>query len=204
MAVGFRHRLGMGLQSLVETPEQQAEAQRLGTAFGAPAMPQTAQVAPKKHGLGRTVAGSLGDFLLQQAGMAPVYAPAQQQRRAEEQAEVQWQRNRHAQNEDWMARQQYENTNRPDDEFTRMMRAAGIDPASAQGRGMYQQRIERQTAEPDVVVTLANGQLYIGPKSGLAAALQGGGAATPARPVGGLTPIEGGPGGSPSGAGFRP
>lgn len=84
---------------------------RLGMAAGAAALPQLAQPVsmpqppqPKPSffgdgGVGRNIAGSIGDFLLQNAGMQPTYAPAMANKlkarmeeiRAERE-EAQWQR----------------------------------------------------------------------------------------------------------------
>lgn len=144
----------------------------------------------REGGMGRTIAGLIGDALLQNADMAPVYAPMQRQRQQTAQEEAQWHRRREAERAD----KQWEWANKPkdDDGFTSMMRAAGIDPNSDAGRAFYAQRLQRQVAEPDVITTLPNGQLYAGPRSGLAAALTGQ-TAPIAKPVGKLTPIAGGP-----------
>lgn len=65
----------------------------------------------KEGGMGRIIAGLIGDALLQQGGMRPVYSPMMQQRQALAREEAQWTRRRQAENEDWMARQQWERAN---------------------------------------------------------------------------------------------
>lgn len=199
MAVGFRPNLGVGLQNIVAGDEYPVPgAGPFGTQpHNLPQSEQSKGGFFKDGGLGRLLAGAIGDALLQNAGMAPVYAPMQRQRQQMAAEEAIWSRRRQAENEDWRARQDYEAAHRPDDDFTRMIRAAGIDPASEQGKLLYNQRIQRQVAEPDVITTLPNGQLYAGPRSGLAAALTGQ-LAPVATPVGKLTPIpEGGPAATP-------
>lgn len=197
----FRSPLGIGLQNILlptGTPPISPGAP-LGPVPMAPAAQPHHQGFFAEGGMGRLLAGAIGDALAQNAHMQPVFAPAMQQQRQQQQEEVKWQRNRAADNEDWQNRQQYEQTHRPDDEFTRMLRTAGIDPASPQGQQFAMQRLQHQTAEPDVVVTLPNGQLYIGPKSGIGSALGGGMAPTAPPPKHELTPITGGAGGNASG-----
>ena len=72
---------------------------------------------PKKPGFfgqggpGRAIAGTIGDVLLQQSGMAPIYGPnmaAQQQSLAEQAAE---QRKRAAEMADWRAKYDHERAN---------------------------------------------------------------------------------------------
>lgn len=89
---------------------------RRGGLFGASAqLPQMAQtqseqpLAPKQKffgegGVGRAIAGNIGDFLLQYSGMQPIYAPIMQQRQAAQQAEMQRQQGL----ADWVAKQEYE------------------------------------------------------------------------------------------------
>ena len=57
------------------------------------------------------------------------------------------------------------------DEFEREMQAAGIDPASEEGKAKLRQRVENM-ADPIVQIPLPGGQAYVGPKSGLPDALQ--------------------------------
>jgi hypothetical protein len=74
---------------------------------------------------------------------------------------------------------------------------------SPEQRNSYGELRKLQAGDPDVTVSLPNGQFYAGPRSGLSAALTGGMApsATPTAPVGKLRPI-GGP--TPSASGGFP
>ena len=193
--IGMRKPLGLALQSSIMPGDQPDYG--MGDFPKVPhAYAQTGEATKpgffREGGMGRMLAGIIGDALAQQAGMRPVYAPAMQQRQALEAEEAQWTRRRQAERED----KQWEWNNAPksDDGFTAMMRAAGIDPASDAGRALYGQRLQRQVAEPDVIQTLPNGQLYAGPRSGLAGALTGvAPVSAPMKPVGKLTPVAGGP-----------
>ncbi|WP_375249269.1 hypothetical protein [Sphingomonas sp.] len=60
-------------------------------------------------------------------------------------------RQRQAEREEWMWREQWKRDN-PDDQFTQYMRAAGIDPASPQGRALYRQRAESIATPPMMAV----------------------------------------------------
>jgi hypothetical protein len=73
-----------------------------------------------------------------------------------------------------------------EDEFTRELRAGGIDPASDEGKGMLRQRAQNM-ADPIVQIPLPGGQAYVGPKSGLQDALQRL-SGTPAAAPGALAP----------------
>lgn len=160
------------------------------------ALPRGLQFAPEKKqgrgmfaegGTGRAIAGMIGDFLLQNAGMKPVYQPTMLEKQKLAQQEAQYQRQRQDQNTDWLAHQEYEAAHRPPDELTRLMQAAGIDPSSEQAKAMFlgaaqnkanpftQMRVQN----PDGSETL---QFMRPPMA-------------PAAPVGKLTPLgAGGPG----------
>jgi hypothetical protein len=64
-------------------------------------------------------------------------------------------------------------------------------------RAAYQEMQKAREGDPVVTITLPNGQMYSGPRSGLAQAMMGGGA--PPKPIGKLTPLNGGPTVSPLG-----
>lgn len=101
-----------------------------------------AQTAPQKGGgffreggMGRYLAGAIGDVLLQQAGMAPVFSPAQQQKRAMDQSEAIWSRRRAAEREDkqW----EWQNKPREGDGFERALEASGVTRGSPEwGKAM--------------------------------------------------------------------
>lgn len=83
-----------------------------------PAMTASAQpLAPAKPsffgegGVGRAIAGNIGDFLLQNSGMAPIYAPAMQERRAMAYGQQQREAQRRQGLEDWVAKEQWERAN---------------------------------------------------------------------------------------------
>lgn len=65
------------------------------------------------------------------------------------------------------------------DVFTQMMSGAGIDPKTPEGMGLFRQRAQN-LADPVVNVPLPGGSVYIGPRSGMAAAMGGMTAGAPA------------------------
>ena len=62
-------------------------------------------------GVGRGIAGTIGDFLLQQSGMDPIYAPVMQQRQAMAYDQQQAEMRRRQGLEDWVAKQEWERNN---------------------------------------------------------------------------------------------
>lgn len=86
-----------------------------GSAVQSPQMAAPMTAPPEKPkffgegGVGRAIAGNIGDFLLQYSGMQPIYAPAMQQRQAAQQAERQRQQGL----AEWVAKQEYEAAHRP-------------------------------------------------------------------------------------------
>ena len=95
-----------------------------------PAMTAVEQpLAPKPKffgdgGVGRAIAGNIGDFLLQYSGMQPTYAPIMQQRQAAQQAE----RQRQNSLADWVWKQDYEAAHKPrtPTNYEQILDAAGI------------------------------------------------------------------------------
>lgn len=139
--------------------------------------------APKKKKGGlfgspvlRGIAGTIGDALLQQNDMAPVFAPAMQLKQRMEAEERQYQRQREDKRADWQFEQDYERAN-----------PKPINNDTLNDLGLIEGRLGRDAgdsylrrlADPDVTVPLPNGQIYVGPRSGMAAALGGGGSAAP-------------------------
>lgn len=160
----------------------------------------------RQGGMGRTLAGIIGDTLLQQSGMARVYAPMQQAQQQAKQAEAQWTRRREADRAD----QQWEWANRPapqraPNDFESALEGSGVVRGSPQWAEAMRRRAENiLNPDPQVTMTLPNGQMYVGPRSGLATAMGGGATpATPTAPVGRLTPVNGGPT-QPASGNFRP
>lgn len=178
-------------------------------ALSQPAPALTAPDMPTPHqqqffgegGLGRILAGAIGDGLLQHVGMQPVYAPAMRQQGEARMEDVKWQRDRMGRLQDWQAEQDY---TRAHPAMPQMMQdAQAWQTMTPDQRTAYQQSQDSKGGM--VNMTLPNGQFYAGPKSGIADALGGGQSPpTPAmgRPVGKLTPINGGPT-QPASGGFR-
>lgn len=144
-------------------------------------LPQPAPQKPSffgQGGAGRAIAGNIGDFLLQQSGMRPIYAPAiqSQHEAALQQAQAEQQRN--AGMMDWMAKEKWKREN--------------PEPVNNDTIADYDFRVRtlgkaaaddwlKSASDPVVTVTLPGNRVYSGPRSGLAAAL-GGGAQTMQRP----------------------
>lgn len=131
-----------GLQRPIEPP---ADPRRRGGFFGA-------------GGPGRGIAGAIGDVLLQYAGMQPIYAQsmaanlrARMQQLQNEREDQQYQRQRTDRMADWRTQQEWQRNNPAPDQLERYMRAAGIDPASQQGRAMFEQAA-RNRANPMIAV----------------------------------------------------
>ena len=158
------------------------------------AMP-TSIPQPQKMGRGQLIAGILADALAGAMGRSGPFAARMAHQQQQEQEEAQWGRRLEREHE---IKARYDKPDVPP-----MVRDAeawrGMTPEQ---RAAYQEMQGMKAGDPEVFVTLPNGQVYAGPKSGLAAALTGGGSA-PARPVGKLTPINGGQT-PPASGGFRP
>lgn len=141
-----------------------------GTPYAAPSTPGSAMVdqpmmagaaaKPKffgKGGAGWQILGSLGDAFMSMSGNPGLMAMAQNNmamRRAglERQQQLADEDRKHRQAQaDWMQQQIWKQAH-PDDDFTRYMTAAGIDPASPQAQALYRQRAESMAAPPLVAV----------------------------------------------------
>jgi hypothetical protein len=97
-------------------------------------------------GVGRAIAGNIGDYLLQLSHMQPIYAPAREQQTAFERGEEQYQRRRKDNLSDQMTLLEYKDAH-PDDQLTQYLNLAGItDPI--QRANYYRQKAEAMTAPP--------------------------------------------------------
>lgn len=104
-----------------------------------PDMPQVS--LPKKAGMfgqggvGRAIAGMIGDFLLQRAGMQPVYQPTMMEKWKHAQESADYDRRRSDQNADWQSHYDYEAQNpKPTQpgEFEQRLVASGVQPGTPQ------------------------------------------------------------------------
>lgn len=172
----------------------------LDPGYAAPPEPQK----PKffgEGGVGRAIAGNIGDFLLQYSGMQPIYAPIMQQRQAAQAAE----RERQQGLADWVAKQEYEASNRPptyfdDNAGNRWAIGPDGEPKLA-FRDPTQKYVQQVVTDPDgsqrlVQVPVPNN---VNPDGTFGSAQIGG--AAPQAPVGKLKPY-GGQSATPTG-GFR-
>lgn len=189
---------GLGMQQAT----QQASPQMMGQ--GAQQFSQ--EQAPKKPGVNWW--GVLADALAGAAGREGPYAASMRARQEQEAAQEHARQQREASMQDGRAKflfeQQYKRENpephQPDD-FERSLIGGGILPGTPEWAEANRQRSQNFT-DPIVNVQTPTGY-YSGPRSGLAAAMQGGAQ----QPVGGLTPVGklkplGGVSGQPAGGGF--
>lgn len=149
-------------------------------------------------GAGRAIAGTIGDYLLQQSGMQPIYGPTVlQQRDAEERARMA-QQQRMQKREDM----QWEWQNKPKDspqltEYERIVRASGL-PEAEQLKLL--QDYARNRANPVQGVPFTDEQGNSGIQFIRPGQMQG--AQQGLIPIGGTLPPKGGSGGNVTG-GFR-
>jgi hypothetical protein len=141
---------------------------------------------------GQIIAGIIGDALAGAAGRQPVFGQmvAQQHQRDDEMA--QWGLQRRAHLQDWQAQQDYQHAHPDPSPMERDVETwARMTPEQ---RAQYQEMQKAKEGDPIVTITLPNGQMYSGPRSGLAAAMMGGAASS--RPqIGDVVPDprQGGP-----------
>lgn len=180
------------------SPQGLLGPRRRGGLFGAsasipqqPAMTAAPQpMAPKQSffgegGVGRAIAGNIGDFLLQYSGMQPIYAPIMQQRQAAQAAE----RERQQGLADWVAKQEYEATHRPPpnndtiNDYNFISQQLGEDAAKNYLRVL--------SDGPPVAVDVANPDGSVTRQFIPRSQMQGGGMVAPQAPVGKLKPYGG-------------
>lgn len=197
MAAAFKPRLGNVLAGILPGDQPALPGTRMPGEMGFPDMTPgqgMGQPAPKggffkEGGMGRTIAGLIGDALLQQADMAPVYAPAMRQRQNMAAEEAQWSRRREADNQDWRAREQWKLANEKPDVPPILRDAMAWQNMSEDQRKAY---TAMQEAQRGPITMLPNGMAYVRDPA-LAAQIGMPAASAPAAPVGKLTPLDGGP-----------
>jgi len=82
-----------------------------------PAPPEQSGGFFGQGGVGRGIAGNIGDFLLQYAGAQPIYAPQMQRQQAMKQQQQAGEANRLEEERQWIAREQYKRANTPPETF---------------------------------------------------------------------------------------
>lgn len=155
------------------------------TAMAATEMPRKRGIFGQ-GGVGRSIAGNVGDFLLQYAGMQPIYQPAMQ---AQQMATAQEQQ-RNSQLADWVWKQKWERDNpapRSPTNFEQILDAAGIQ--GDERVGLLRRKAENDAAGVPVGVDVQNADGSITRQYVRPGTLGG---AAPTGPVGKLTPIGGG------------
>ncbi len=128
--------------------------------LGGVAETQTAPLPPAtkpgffaRDGLGVSLLGNLADGALALNGMRPTFGPAQDARRAQQQALAAHQQERAESLQDWQAKQAYEAAHPAPSDFDHYLVAAGIDPTSPQGQALYKQKAEASAAPPLMAVS---------------------------------------------------
>lgn len=149
----------------------------------------------KKPSTAQFIAGTVGDALQNWSGGKGTFLPGLQRQQELGQQQALYNQRRADDYTDWERKQQYAAANPgpvKDDTFTSTLRAAGIDPASAQGMALYRQRAATLAAPaPNFVSDGAGGGRWVQPPAmGLGA---------PTAPIGKLTPLGAG-GATPQGA----
>lgn len=141
MANQLRPNLGLNLQSIVAGDQPPLNIpQQPNLPPMTPAIPQQGGGFFGQQGMGRYLAGAIGDALLQNAGMQPVFAPAQRDQRRAQLEDVQWSRRQQQERAD----KQWEWQNKPpaDDQFTRALEASGIRPGDPKYADAMKRRVE--------------------------------------------------------------
>lgn len=182
MINGAMNPLGMAFRDALMGPTPQHPAP--------PTMP-----TPPKYSKGQIIAGIIADALAgaagQQGQMAALWNREREQTRQQAQEQARWHRDRTAGLEDYEAKQRIEQRYKVPEIPPMLRDAQAWATMTPEQRTAYGQMKQAGAGDPDVFITLPNGQVYAGPRSGLAAAMMGG-ATVPQKPVGKLTPINGG------------
>jgi hypothetical protein len=150
-------------------------------------------------GVGRAIAGNIGDFLLQNSGMDPIYAPVMQQKQAMAYDQQRREADRVQGLQDWIAKQEWERNNpapvNNDTVNDYHFLASKLGPEAAK------QYLRNIADGPPVAVDVANPDGSVTRQFIPRSQMKGGGMVAPQAPVGKLKPY-GGPSATPTG-GFR-
>lgn len=112
---------------------------------------------PEKQGFfqsdrGRNAIGTFADTLIKlRTGQDPGIMRNMQHRQNREFVEAQYEKKRQADYQDFMAKEAYKRQHPEQTAFAKDLSAAGIDPASEQGRGLYQQYVTNKAVAPPLV-----------------------------------------------------
>lgn len=140
-------------------------------------------------GVGRGIAGNIGDFLLQYSGMDPIFAPAMQQKQAMAYDQQQRQQTRRDRLEDWQTQQEWERANpKPVNNDTvndYQFLASKLGPDAAK------QYLQNLADGPPVAVDVANPDGSVTRQFIPRSQMKGGGMVAPQAPVGKLKPYGG-------------
>lgn len=160
-----------------------SRASKLGSAIGiddlrdqAEAQGYTSPAGPSGNSALRGIAGTIGDFLLQRAGMQPIYGPQMLYKQRQALEEAQWTRRQNSELAQRKAMYDYE--------------LAHPKPVNNDTIADYNFRVQtlgkraadewlRSQGDPIVTIPLPGDRIYSGPRSGLGAALSGYGAPQP-------------------------
>jgi hypothetical protein len=156
-------------------------------------------VQQPQYSRGQIIAGILADALAGAAGHPGPMAARWNDERQQQNEEVQWAHHRQGIMDDWVRQQEYSRAHPDPSPMARDV--ADFQRMTPEQRAAYAEMEKAREGDPIVTITLPNGQMYSGPRSGLATAMMGR-MATPQAPVGPLTPINGGP--TPSASGGFP
>lgn len=155
-------------------------------------------------GVGRGIAGNIGDFLLQYSGMDPIYQPAMQQKQAMAYDQQQRQATRRERLEDWQAQEDYKRANpepRAPHYWETNDGSLGMVGPDGQPKIVYKDKTPKITW---VRADNGNGTFTMVPMGPNGPLGQDAGQPQAApRPKGKLTPYNGGQTATPSGT-FRP
>lgn len=172
MATGFRAPLGLNLANIVEGDQPPMDMGDFGRSMPGPMTAPIEQPGGffKEGGLGRYIAGAIGDALLQNAGMRPVFAPMQQQRQQMAAEDAIWTRRQALQRDQNRADKEWEWAHKPHEPSAMERNLSTWQSWTPEQQAAYR---DFNKGDPFVTTTLPNGQFYAGPQSGLIGALTG-------------------------------